>query len=672
MESRADIDPIKCPLSRRQFENYSGEKAACTVSSDRTRQRNGLTGHQADRTPSVRSAHLSAGGSTNKEPYLSQPAVANQQRPARFALLFKVEVHAVRLEHCAPFQSLAFSVDVAVDARGSVALIATALLDLKRGKKLRVGGNLNPIGVKCGEHGTTPECNGGGNGRSPRKPADQRRRTARFPDAKIRGVTRLGIEPGSSWCEEMRNFETKKEDNKMADKNGSRKQDGRQLNVMVKVMNIKDGGIQYGGRIQLLWQSVSYKLLTNCWIPGEFASSMTFRLDSTVLCTNMPLSAARWLSAATVEGGDWASVLQEVSNTVWTNVYSYINAHYRGDDGQDTRDSVVLITLAILCLKRSKPCTKDGVDRARWLRTTNLRVPTYNCFSAYTSSKNGVRFRHVLHTAYHVKTSRPRRVGFSEMSQTHIVNVLQQVPRKITAGALCGYAADSEYSRNSVTPETLHALRVAAMRHWACVLVSPVSLSRFLTLEAGFPRGVHPTLNISSCEQFYSRFTVSCNFSEALLKFYFQDITTPRANNVLRVLTEAQLRRSGLRENHRILTKTEAKLRGPAARTRDINVHQPVRHYARSQGITQPIRERRALASKDSPRHLVSVLVCPMIRQRRVTSIAVRWELCAEGVRLGNVTAHILRTLVYTVIYEPADPRPRDLLNSIATGTTGP
>ncbi|KAJ8888577.1 hypothetical protein PR048_008069 [Dryococelus australis] len=41
----------------------------------------------------------------------------------------------------------------------------------------------------------------GGNGRSARKPADQRHRPARFPLAKIRGATLSGIEPGLPWWE---------------------------------------------------------------------------------------------------------------------------------------------------------------------------------------------------------------------------------------------------------------------------------------------------------------------------------------------------------------------------------------------------------------------------------------------------------------------------------------
>ncbi|KAJ8869035.1 hypothetical protein PR048_030586 [Dryococelus australis] len=48
-------------------------------------------------------------------------------------------------------------------------------------------------------------------------------------------------------------------------------------------------------------------------------------LDSTVLRTNMVLLTAHWLSAVAEDGDDWASVLQEVSNTAWTNGYSHIN-----------------------------------------------------------------------------------------------------------------------------------------------------------------------------------------------------------------------------------------------------------------------------------------------------------------------------------------------------------
>ncbi|KAJ8898154.1 hypothetical protein PR048_003514 [Dryococelus australis] len=47
--------------------------------------------------------------------------------------------------------------------------------------------------------------------------------------------------------------------------------------------------------------------------PEEFASSVTCRLDSTVLCANMPISTAHWLSAVTVEGDDWTSLLQEAT-----------------------------------------------------------------------------------------------------------------------------------------------------------------------------------------------------------------------------------------------------------------------------------------------------------------------------------------------------------------------
>ncbi|KAJ8869063.1 hypothetical protein PR048_030624 [Dryococelus australis] len=41
-------------------------------------------------------------------------------------------------------------------------------------------------------------------------------------------------------------------------------------------------------------------------------------------------------------------------------------------------------------LPKSSDPTKDEVRRSRWLRTTNHRVPTSNCFSANTSSENGM------------------------------------------------------------------------------------------------------------------------------------------------------------------------------------------------------------------------------------------------------------------------------------------
>ncbi|KAJ8866646.1 hypothetical protein PR048_032507 [Dryococelus australis] len=40
--------------------------------------------------------------------------------------------------------------------------------------------------------------------------------------------------------------------------------------------------------------------------------------------------------------------------------------------------------------RRARRKTKGEVDRSRWLRTTSLRVPALNCFSANTTCKNGV------------------------------------------------------------------------------------------------------------------------------------------------------------------------------------------------------------------------------------------------------------------------------------------
>ncbi|KAJ8888068.1 hypothetical protein PR048_007554 [Dryococelus australis] len=43
------------------------------------------------------------------------------------------------------------------------------------------------------------------------------------------------------------------------------------------------------------------------------------RLDSAVMCTNMPISTVHWLSVVPVEGDDWARVNPELSSTMWTN-----------------------------------------------------------------------------------------------------------------------------------------------------------------------------------------------------------------------------------------------------------------------------------------------------------------------------------------------------------------
>ncbi|KAJ8867806.1 hypothetical protein PR048_031611 [Dryococelus australis] len=53
------------------------------------------------------------------------------------------EVPAVRLEHCTRIHSRALNGDGALDVHGSIALIGPALLGLKHGKNIQLGGNLN-------------------------------------------------------------------------------------------------------------------------------------------------------------------------------------------------------------------------------------------------------------------------------------------------------------------------------------------------------------------------------------------------------------------------------------------------------------------------------------------------------------------------------------------------
>ncbi|KAJ8872644.1 hypothetical protein PR048_026253 [Dryococelus australis] len=65
--------------------------------------------------------------------------------------------YAVRPEHCAPIQSLVLSGDGALDTRVSVALIAPALLGLRRGRKFQAGGGLK-AGLRLTQHTSVELC----------------------------------------------------------------------------------------------------------------------------------------------------------------------------------------------------------------------------------------------------------------------------------------------------------------------------------------------------------------------------------------------------------------------------------------------------------------------------------------------------------------------------------
>ncbi|KAJ8870075.1 hypothetical protein PR048_029086 [Dryococelus australis] len=74
---------------------------------------------------------------------------------------------------------------------------------------LQVWGRLD---AQASENGAAPECKGGGNCRSPIKPADQRHRHARFLHAKYPVVTRPGFEPESGvWISAGMNERGKRE-----------------------------------------------------------------------------------------------------------------------------------------------------------------------------------------------------------------------------------------------------------------------------------------------------------------------------------------------------------------------------------------------------------------------------------------------------------------------------
>ncbi|KAJ8880637.1 hypothetical protein PR048_017107 [Dryococelus australis] len=69
--------------------------------------------------------------------YETDAAFGTAQPFGQHAVAMQQVIHAVRREHCTPVQRLALSVDGALEARDKVALIISALLGFRRGKKLQ-------------------------------------------------------------------------------------------------------------------------------------------------------------------------------------------------------------------------------------------------------------------------------------------------------------------------------------------------------------------------------------------------------------------------------------------------------------------------------------------------------------------------------------------------------
>ncbi|KAJ8865889.1 hypothetical protein PR048_033412 [Dryococelus australis] len=110
--------------------------------------------------------------------------------------------YLMRREHCTPVQSLALSGDGALDARDNLALIVPAFLGRRGFKNVAIVRFALKDKLKvCVEQRRNERVDGGGGGRSPRKPADQRHRPGTIPTSENPGVTRPRIEPGLPWWE---------------------------------------------------------------------------------------------------------------------------------------------------------------------------------------------------------------------------------------------------------------------------------------------------------------------------------------------------------------------------------------------------------------------------------------------------------------------------------------
>ncbi|KAJ8897462.1 hypothetical protein PR048_002808 [Dryococelus australis] len=118
------------------------------------------------------------------------------------------------------------------------------------------------------------------------------------------------------------------------------------------------------------------------------------------------------------------------------------------------------VTLCIY-VNQLKERTRDEFGRSRWLRTTNLRVPTSNCLSANTTIKNGVDVV-VKHGRWQIKTNNSRSVCIG-LTRVH---ELQQ---------------NGGHSTNTVKPYIAVCVKTMGDMKCSCVLRmpwSPLALSR--------------------------------------------------------------------------------------------------------------------------------------------------------------------------------------------------
>ncbi|KAJ8894971.1 hypothetical protein PR048_000279 [Dryococelus australis] len=97
--------------------------------------------------------------------------------------------------------------------------------------------------------------------------------------------------------------------------------------------------------------------------PGKEAGSTTYRLGSTVLCTDIPMSAVHWLFAVTVERDAWATVLQELQRHDGNTA----RLARGSDEALGVRVSVAFafIALSLLDLGRGDYSPLDNANRVR-------------------------------------------------------------------------------------------------------------------------------------------------------------------------------------------------------------------------------------------------------------------------------------------------------------------
>ncbi|KAJ8890391.1 hypothetical protein PR048_009899 [Dryococelus australis] len=169
----------------------------------------------------------------------------------------------------------------------------------------------------------------------------------------------------------------------------------------------------------------------------------------------------------------------------------------------DVDDDLAMVTISMSSLVRSSALVPEGSSSANALLKCFQSIPRCEC-SAGTSTRGKLPLMEMLPGRDLLRFKRP-------VIRCRLTGIIVGFASSRSAGALRATRVRITclVIASTVKTEILHALGVGAMRRLACVLVSPVSLPRFLTLNALLHRALEDGV-IFIC-LIHSKYTQQCS-----------------------------------------------------------------------------------------------------------------------------------------------------------------